>query len=358
MSHKIKVTLTQNSLLSSIDFKNIPFGHTFSDHMFIAQYRDGAWQDCEIKPFGYLPMHPANLAIHYGQSIFEGMKASKMQDGTPALFRVEKHVERINASARRLCMPEIPADLFTNAIETLVDIDRDWIPPAEGSALYIRPFMFACDEFLGVRPSQNYTFMVIVGPVGPYYAKPVTLWAEEKYIRAAQGGMGEAKAAGNYGGSLMATKLANEKGYDQIIWLDANKHKYLQEVGTMNLMLVIDGKVVTPPTDGTILKGITRDSIITILRDKGYVVEERPISIQEVVKAHKAGLLQEVFGVGTAAVVSHVSEITYRKTKMVLPSIESRKIAEFAKNAINKMRTGEIVDKYGWVQPIKVAELV
>ena len=326
--------------------------------MFIAQYRDGKWQEGEIRPFVTIPMHPANLAIHYGQSIFEGMKASKMQDGTPALFRVDKSIERMNASARRLCMPEIPADLFTQAIETLVDIDRDWIPPAEGSALYIRPFMFACDEFLGVRPSCNYTFMVIVGPVGPYYAKPVTLWAEEKYIRAAQGGMGEAKAAGNYGGSLLATKLANEKGYDQIIWLDANKHKYLQEVGTMNLMLVIDGKVVTPPTDGTILRGITRDSIITILRDKGYEVEERPISIQEVMKAHKAGILQEVFGCGTAAVVSHVSEITYRTTKMVLPAIETRKVAEFAKDMINKMRTGEIKDKYGWVQPIKVAELV
>jgi branched-chain amino acid aminotransferase len=358
MGYKIKVNLTQNSRLATLDFNKIPFGQTFSDHMFIAQYHDGKWQDCEIKPFGYIPMHPANVAIHYGQSIFEGMKASKMQDGTPALFRMEKHVERINASARRLCMPEIPGELFTQAIETLVDIDRDWIPPAEGSALYVRPFMFACDESLGVRPSSNYTFMVIVGPVGPYYAKPVTLWAEEKYIRAAQGGMGEAKAAGNYGGSLMATRMANEKGYDQIIWLDANKHKYLQEVGTMNLMLVIDGKVVTPPTDGTILRGITRDSIITILRDKGITVEERPITIQEVMKAHKAGLLQEAFGCGTAAVVSHVSEITYRKTKMVLPPIADRKIGNMAKMIIDKMRTGEIADKYGWVQPIKVAELV
>jgi branched-chain amino acid aminotransferase len=358
MGYKIKVNLTQNSRLASLDFNKIPFGQTFSDHMFIAQYYDGKWQDCEIKPFGNIPLHPANVAIHYGQSIFEGMKASKMQDGTPALFRIEKHVERINASARRLCMPEIPGELFTQAIETLVDIDRDWIPPAEGSTLYIRPFMFACDESLGVRPSSNYTFMVIVGPVGPYYAKPVTLWAEEKYIRAAQGGMGEAKAAGNYGGSLMATKIANENGYDQIIWLDANKHKYLQEVGTMNLMLVIDGIAITPPTDGTILKGITRDSIITILRDKGITVEERPISILEVTKAYKAGTLQEVFGCGTAAVVSHVSEITYRKTKMILPPVEDRKIGNMVKMIIDKMRTGEIADKYGWVQPIKVAEMV
>jgi branched-chain amino acid aminotransferase len=202
MSYKFKVSLTENSRLSSLDFNKIPFGHVFSDHMFIADYADGEWKNFEICPFGNLSMHPANLAIHYGQSIFEGMKASKMTDGTPALFRAEMHVQRINASARRLCMPEVPEALFLKAVQTLVDIDRDWIPPAEGSSLYIRPFMFACDEALGVRPSDTYKFIVITGPVGPYYAKPVTLWAEEKYIRAAQGGMGEAKAAGNYAGAL------------------------------------------------------------------------------------------------------------------------------------------------------------
>lgn len=358
MSYKFKVSLTENSRLSSLDFNNIPFGHVFSDHMFVADYADGEWKNFEILPFGNLPLHPANLAVHYGQSIFEGMKASKMLDGTPALFRSEMHAQRINASARRLCMPEIPEDLFLQAVETLVDLDRDWIPPAEGSSLYIRPFMYACDEFLGVRPSNTYKFVVITGPTGPYYAKPVTLWAEEQYIRAAQGGMGEAKAAGNYGGALLATKLANQKGYDQIMWLDAAEHQYVQEAGTMNLMFVIDGVLVTPPTDGTILRGITRDTILKLMRAKGFPVEERNISVHELIEHYQAGKLQEAFGCGTAAVVSHVSEITYRDTKMVLPAIEDRKVGAMIKNVIDRLRSGNEPDTFGWVQPVKSTVLV
>ena len=350
--------MTQNSRLSSLDFNKIPFGHVFSDHMFVADYADGEWKNFEVRPFDYMPMHPANLAIHYGQSIFEGMKASKLKDGTPALFRSDMHVQRINASARRLCMPEVPGELFRQAVETLVDIDRDWIPPAEGSSLYIRPFMFATDEALGVRPSDTYKFVVITGPVGPYYAKPVTLWAEEHYIRAAQGGMGEAKAAGNYAGALLATKLANQKGYDQIMWLDAAEHTYVQEAGTMNLMFVIDGVLVTPPTDGTILRGITRDTILKLLRAQGFPVEERNISVEELMDAYKAGQLQEAFGCGTAAVVSHVSEITYRDFKMVLPAVEDRKVGAMIKTTIDKLRSGDIEDTFGWIEPVKAPALV
>jgi branched-chain amino acid aminotransferase len=357
MSYKINVKLTENSRLAGLDFNNIPFGKTFSDHMFIVDYADGEWRDAQIVPFGNTSLHPANLAIHYGQSFFEGMKASKMLDGTPALFRTDMHIQRLNASARRLCMPELPYELFIQALETLIDIDRDWIPPAEGSTLYIRPFMYATDESLGVRPSDNYRFMIITGPVGPYYAKPVTLWAETEYIRAAKGGTGEAKSAGNYAGALLPTKLANQRGYDQILWLDAEEHKYVQEAGTMNLMFVIDGKVITAPTDGTILRGITRNTMLILLRDNGYVVEERPLSMDEIVAAYHAGTLQEVFGCGTAAVVSHVSEVTHGDLTMVLPSIESRKVGIWLKKQIDKMRTGEIADKYGWVEPVKVAEL-
>jgi branched-chain amino acid aminotransferase len=358
MSYKIKVKLTENSRLAGLDFNNIPFGKTFSDHMFMVDYADGEWRDPQIVPFGNTSLHPANLAIHYGQSFFEGMKASKMLDGTPALFRTDMHIQRLNASARRLCMPELPGELFLRALETLIDIDRDWIPPAEGSTLYIRPFMYATDESLGVRPSDNYRFMIITGPVGPYYAKPVTLWAETEYIRAAKGGTGEAKSAGNYAGALLPTKLANQRGYDQILWLDAEEHKYVQEAGTMNLMFVIDGKVITAPTDGTILRGITRNTMLILLRDNGYIVEERPLSMDEIVAAYHAGTLQEVFGCGTAAVVSHVSEVTHGDLTMVLPSIESRKVGIWLKKQIDKMRTGEIADKYGWVEPVKVAELV
>ena len=353
MSHKIKVNLTHNSRLAGLDFNNIPFGRTFSDHMFVADYVNGEWKNFEICPFGNLTLHPANMAIHYGQSIFEGMKAAKMQDGTPALFRFEMHAKRINASARRMSMPEFPADVFHEAVEMLVDIDRDWIPPAEGSSLYIRPFMYATDEFLGVRPSSTYKFVIITGPTGSYYDKPVTLWAEERYIRAAQGGTGEAKSAGNYAGSLLPTRLANEQGFDQLLWLDAQNHKLVQEAGTMNLMFVINGTVVTAPTDGTILRGITRDSILKLLPDLNIPCEVRDLSIDEIVEAYHAGTLQEVFGCGTAAVVSHVSEVTYRDLKMVLPPISERRIGSLLKKTIDKMRTGEIGDRYGWVQPVK-----
>jgi branched-chain amino acid aminotransferase len=339
MSYKIKVKLTDNSRLQSLDFTNIPFGKTFSDHMFVVDYSDGEWRDPQIVPFGYMPLHPANLAIHYGQSLFEGMKASKMEDGTPALFRTDMHVKRLNASARRLCMPELPGALFKEALEMLVDIDRDWIPPMEGSTLYIRPFMYATDEFLGVRPSETYKFVIISGPVGPYYSKPVTLWAETEYIRAAQGGTGEAKAAGNYAGALLPTKLANQRGFDQILWLDAVEHKYVQEAGTMNLMFVIDGKVITAPIDGTILRGITRNTMLILLKDNGYTVEERPLSMDEIV-------------------VSHVASVTHGDLTMNLPPVETRKVGIWLKNQIDKMRTGAIVDKYGWVEPIGVGELV
>jgi branched-chain amino acid aminotransferase len=358
MSYKIKVKLTKNSRLKRLDFNNIPFGKTFSDHMFTVDYADGEWKNPQIVPFGQMTLHPANLAIHYGQSLFEGMKASKMEDGTPALFRTDMHVKRLNASARRLCMPELPGELFKEALEMLVDIDRDWIPPMEGSTLYIRPFMYATDEFLGVRPSETYKFVIITGPVGPYYSKPVTLWAETEYIRAAHGGTGEAKSSGNYAGALLPTKLANQRGFDQILWLDAVEHKYVQEAGTMNLMFVIDGKVITAPTDGTILRGITRNTMLILLKDNGYTVEERPLSMDEIVAAYHAGTLQEVFGCGTAAVVSHVASVTHGDLTMNLPPVETRKVGIWLKNQIDKMRTGAIADKYGWVEPIGVGELV
>lgn len=353
MNHNISVNLTQNSRLATLDFNNIPFGQIFSDHMFVADYIDGVWTNLEICPFGNLTLHPANLAIHYGQSIFEGMKATKLQDGTPALFRCEMHSTRMNLSAVRLSMPEFPADVFRQAIEMLLDIDRNWIPPAEGSSLYIRPFMYATDELLTIKPSSNYKFVIITCPVGSYYAKPVTLWAEEKYIRAAQGGTGEVKAAGNYAGSLLPTRLANEQGYDQLLWLDAQNHKLVQEAGTMNLMFVIDDILITAPTDGTILKGITRDTILKLLPELNIPFEVRDLSIDEIITAYHAGTLQEVFGCGTAAVVSHVSTVTYRDLTMTLSPISDRKVGSLLKKTIEKMRTGEIEDTYGWVQPIQ-----
>ena len=344
----LKITKVQNSAATNVDFNNIPFGRIFTDHMYVADYIDGKWTNMEIVPLEKLSIHPGNLAWHYGQSIFEGMKATRDADGTPLLFRPEEHVYRLNASARRMCMPEFPEEAFLEAVHTLVRLEKDWIPPHEGSALYIRPFMIAMDDALGVRPSDEYKFIICTLPVGPYYAKPVKLKAEETYIRAAMGGVGEAKTAGNYAASLYPAKLAKAEGYDQVMWLDAKEFKYIQEVGTMNIFFVIGDEVITPETEGTILKGITRKSIIELLRDKGYNVVERRISIDEVVEASQRGDLKEVFGTGTAAVIAMVDEIKYRDHVMHLdPS--NYIVAPLAKNTINGLRNRTIEDTKGWV---------
>lgn len=346
----ISIKKTTNSRLESVNFDDLAFGRVFSDHMFICDYKDGEWQDARIEPFDYIPMHPAMMAVHYGQSIFEGMKATKSHDGTPLLFRPEMHARRINKSAYRMCMPEFPEQLFLDALHQLVELDQAWIPPQEGSALYLRPYMFASDEFIGVRPSETYKMIIFTCPVGPYYAKPISLFADTKYIRAAKGGTGEAKAAGNYGGSLLPARLAKEQGYDQIMWLDAKEFKYVQEVGTMNIFFVIDGKVVTPNLEGTILDGITRNSVMTILNDKGYETEERPVSIDEVVAAHQNGTLQEVFGSGTAAVIAKISKIKYKDIVMELPTENT--VGDSVKAIINGIRAQKLEDKYGWIVPV------
>ena len=346
--NNLKVTKVKESRASSIDFNNLAFGKTFTDHMYVADYINGEWTNMEILPLEKLSVHPGNLAWHYGQSIFEGMKATRDEAGTPLLFRPEEHIYRLNASARRMCMPEIHEEMFLEAVHALVKLEKDWIPQAEGSALYIRPFMIATDEAIGVRPSDTYKFIICTLPVGPYYPKPVKLKAEETYIRAAQGGVGEAKTAGNYAASLYPAKLAKEEGYDQVMWLDAKEFKYVQEVGTMNIFFVIGDEVITPATTGTILKGITRKTVIEILKDKGYKVTEREISIDEVVEADKNGELKEVFGTGTAAVIAVVDEIKYREHIIHLKP-EEFIVAKFAKSTINGLRNRTIVDTRGWV---------
>ena len=352
---KITISKVETSRLSQLDFNNLPFGKFFSDHMFEAEYVDGEWKDFRIVPLEPLSIHPGNLAWHYGQSIFEGMKASKSKEGVPMLFRPEEHIYRLNASARRMCMPEFPEDVFIEAVHTLVHMEQAWIPPQEGSALYLRPLMFATDEALGVRPSANYKMLIMALPVGPYYSTPVSLLAEEKYIRAAEGGMGEAKTAGNYAGSLYPAKLAKEAGYDQVMWLDAKEFKYIQEVGTMNIFFVIGDTVVTPETTGTILKGITRKSAIEILKFHGYKVEERLISIDEVVKAHEEGQLKEVFGAGTAAVIAKVSKIGFRGNDMVLSG--DTQVGDLIKKTINGLRLGTEIDHWGWTVAAKGVEV-
>ncbi|NUO03280.1 MAG: branched-chain amino acid aminotransferase [Saprospiraceae bacterium] len=352
MKYSIRIEKSSSSRLSQIDFSNIPFGRNFSDHMFVADYKNGEWTDLRVVPFEPFLIHPGSMVLHYGQSIFEGMKASKNNAGQAMLLRPEMHAQRFNRSAARMSMPDVPEDLFLQALHAIVHIDSAWIPPQEGSALYLRPLMFANDEFIGVHSSENYRFIIMTGPVGPYYPKPIRLWAERVYVRAVKGGTGEAKAAGNYAGSLLPAKLAAQRGFDQIMWMDAHEFKYIQEAGTMNIFFVIGDTVITPAADGAILKGITRDSILHILKDKGIPVEERPIAIDEVIAAYHAGTLREAFGAGTAAVVSHVIEIGTEDLLLQLPPVDQRPIGELIKSEINGLRSGRIPDTRGWLVPV------
>ncbi len=349
----LSIHLTSESRVSKVDFQNLPFGKIISDHMFEIDYDGTQWVKPRISPVEKMSLHPMNMALHYGQSIFEGMKASRSKDGTPLLFRPEMHAERMNASAHRMCMPEIPEEIFLEAIHTLVGIDQEWIPKIEGSAMYIRPLMFAMDEMVGVKPSDTFKFLIILLPVGPYYPKPIKLLVEHHYIRAAQGGVGEAKTAGNYAAAMYPSKLAREKGYDQILWLDAIHHKYVQEVGTMNIFFVFKDEIVTPATSGTILKGITRASAIEILREEGLTVKERELSIDEVLTRHQAGELVEVFGTGTAALIANVEEIKYDDKTLTLDN-NNWTLSNMIRDEINGMRYGTVADKRGWTVPVKV----
>lgn len=357
----IKRNLTKNSRLSHLDKENPPaFGTVYSDHMFVMDYKDGEWQQGEIMPFGDFVIHPANLTLHYGQSIFEGMKAFRGPDGNPLLFRPEMNAQRINASARRMCMPEIPEELFLKALHELVSVDKEWIPSHPNSALYIRPFMFATEKFIGVRSSKEFKFVIFTCPVGAYYSKPVSLRVEQTYVRATPGGIGEAKTSGNYAASLYPAMKANEAGYDQVMWMDPYEFTYVQEVGTMNIFFVIDGKVVTPKTNGAILKGVVRNSVIQLCKAEGYDVLERDLSIKKVLKAYKKGKVTEVFGSGTAAVISYVNKIAYREKIMEFDP-DSFKIAPWLKGTITNLSKGKTKDTHGWIVPVRseaLAEVV
>ena len=348
---EIIIHKAEKSGIDKIDFNNLKFGTVFTDHMLEVDFVDGVWQTPVIKPFGKLEIHPGNAALHYGQSIFEGMKATRSKSGNPLLFRVDKHIDRINESAVRMCMPEIPAEIFEEGLRALIYLDKAWIPPQDGSALYIRPFMFATDEFLGVRASEHYKFMILLLPVGPYYSAPVRLKAEEKYVRATYGGVGEAKTAGNYAASLYPARLAQKEGFDQIMWLDGKDFKYVQEVGTMNLFFVINGKVLTPETDGAILKGITRDTAIQLFKQNGYEVEVRKIEIAEIMEAGKNGTLSEIFGTGTAAVVAKVKELRYKDESIFLDAANYT-VSTWLYDQFIGIRNQSIPDVNGWVEEV------
>lgn len=350
----IKVTKVSDSHLANLKIEDMVFGKTFTDHMFVAKYKDGKWSDLEIKPYQPISISPACTAIHYGQSIFEGIKAFRNhQTGEIAVFRGIENYKRFNRSAARMCMPEIPEEVFMGGMNRLLDIDRKWVPNEHNYSMYIRPFMFGTDAFLGVHPAHEYLFLIILSPSGLYASKPWKLYTERTYIRAAEGGVGFAKNAGNYGASLYPTELANQKGYDQILWLDAKRHQYIQECGTMNIFFVIGDTVVTPPTDeGTILEGVTRKSVIQLLRDQGKKVEVRHLSIDEVKQSYLRGEVTEVFGTGTAAVVTMVQEIADGDFTMKFDPTNWR-IGPAIKDKIDDIREGSGEDTYGWMEVVK-----
>ncbi|MGK7920623.1 MAG: branched-chain amino acid aminotransferase [Trichodesmium sp.] len=346
---QISVEKTTHSRIQEQDINNSPFGKVFSDHMLVANYMDGSWEDVKIIPYGNISMSPSVSVLHYGQTVFEGLKAYRSPEGKPLLFRPEANHQRINKSAFRLCMPPIPENIFLDGLKELIRLDADWIPTQSGSVLYIRPIYFATDESVGLKPANSYKFIIISCPVGAYYSEPVKLIVTDKYVRACAGGTGEAKCAGNYAGSLLADKEAKQQGYDNVLWLDGKEKKYIEECGTMNVAFVINDVVITPQLTGTILPGITRDSVLTLFRDMGVKVEERLISIDEVAEAYQQGNLSEVFGMGTAATIAHISTINYQGQDMVLPPFSEGKYAPQVLQKLEDIKTGKVADPYGWV---------
>lgn len=351
MEHNIKITKRNTSKVEDLDFDNIPLGRTFTDHMFICDYENGQWNNPRIEPLERIPTHPAAMALHYGQAIFEGMKATVDVDGSPMLFRPEKNATRLNFSADRMGMPHFPEDLFVEGLKQLVAMEQAWIPPQEGSALYLRPFMYADEPFIGMRAATSYKFIIMASPAGTFFSNRIKLYAETKYIRAVDGGTGEAKAAGNYAAAIRPTELAKAKGYDQVLWLDAVEHRYIQEVGTMNIFFKIDGKFITPKRDGAILDGITRMSVIDLLRHKGFEVTERAITIDEIIEASNNGTLEEAFGTGTAVGIAYIQDIGY-KDQVIHVSDESP-VGLDVNNTLNEIKTGQIEDPFNWMVKIE-----
>jgi branched-chain amino acid aminotransferase len=355
MNDGIRITRTTSPKAKPKD-SELGFGQVFTDHMFLLDYQEGkGWYDGRIEPYGPLALDPATAFLHYGQGLFEGLKAFRGRDGRIRLFRPGKHVERLNRTATRMCIPTIDPDTVLTSWTTLVGLDRDWVPSTVGTSLYIRPTIIASEPFLGVRPARGYLYYVILSPVGAYYAEgmsPVKIKVIDRYVRAVAGGLGEAKTAANYAASLYAAEEAKHEGFTQVLWLDGVERKYIEEVGTMNIMMRIGDEVITPPLAGTILAGVTRDSALALLREWGMRVSERPISIDEVVAAAHRGTLKEVFGTGTAAVISPVGELSYRGERIVVGSGGIGEVTQKLYDTIVAVQYGTAPDPRGWTLEI------
>ena len=343
----IKITKTKNSKLQATDFENLGFGKVFSDHMLICDYKNGSWGEPEIVPFQPMSLMPSAKIFHYGQSIFEGMKAYKDNASNTWLFRPVENYIRLNKSAKRLAIPEIPKNIFFDGLKELLKIDNDWIPNLDGCSLYIRPIVFATGEGFHASPADSYRFLIATAPSGPYFSGQVKVLIEEKYSRSANGGVGFAKAGGNYAGQFYPTQLAIEKGYNQVIWTDDNTHEYIEEAGAMNIFVRINDTLITGPTSDRILDGVTRKSIIDIANKEGIPVEIRKFKVAEIIEASKNNTLKEMFGAGTAAVISPISVFGFRNKDYKLPEIENS-YATTLKKLITDIQTNKTNDKFGW----------
>lgn len=348
----IKIDKIKKSRVSEYDINNVPFGKCFSDHMLVAEYSNGKWENARIMPYGDVPMSYAMSALHYGQAIFEGMKAYKNDQGEVSIFRAQDNFKRLNKSAVRMAMPEVPEDLFMNGLMELIRLDADWVPSSETGSLYIRPFLIATDEAIGVKISDTYKFVIITCPAGKYYSEPIKVLVETNFYRAVKGGVGFVKAAGNYGRSMYPTKLAQQKGYQQVIWTDSETQQYFEESGTMNVMFVIGDTLLTPALSDTILDGVTRNSVLTLARDWGMKVEERKVSIKEVFDAIEKGTLKEVFGCGTAATIAQIIGIGHNDKQYTLPPVAERKFSTRVDEILRNIRKGKTEDKFGWMMKV------
>ena len=345
---KVEVQKTTQTRIHEVNWDNLEFGKIFSDHMVVMDYKDGQWQTPKIQPYGPIPIHPSISALHYGQAIFEGMKAYRMADGGVSIFRPTKNAERINKSAARMCMPTIPVELFMECLTQLIALDKDWVPSGEGQSLYIRPHMFATDEYVGVRPSDTYKFVIFSCPVGKYYSKELRVKIETTYTRASRGGTGAAKAAGNYGAALFPTQIAKNAGFDQVLWTDSLNHEYFEESGTMNIIFRTGQVLLTPAVSDSILDGVTRDTILQVARDWGFLVEERKISVKEIVELMKEGKLHSAFGVGTAATITPIRVIHYDGVDYDLGAYEERIFAPKVSAHLSALKRGLIDDIHHW----------
>ena len=347
MSVDIKVERVKDSKIESVDFDNLPFGHVFSDHMLECDFENGKWSEPKVVPYAPISLDPSAKIFHYGQSIFEGMKAYKDADENVLLFRPLDNCKRLNLSAERLAIPTIPEEYFMEGLKKLLEVDSNWIPKKDGSSLYIRPFVFATGLGFHASPADKYKFIIATAPSGAYFAGKVKVLIEEKYARAANGGVGYAKAGGNYAGQFYPTQLAIDKGYNQVIWTDDNSHQYIEEAGAMNIFIRINDTLITSPTSDRILDGITRKSIIQIAEDLGIAVEVRKVSVGEVIEAARNNTLKEMFGAGTAAVISPISGFGYQETDYDLPELKES-FASVLKKKITDIQTNKAPDPYGW----------